>query len=158
MSRRLLTLAVLFVAACSSHGSQAREVGPDDAGRLLIDRNWIDEMPDSPQDRLHVFRFVPKMGGGVYQDRTLYRGEFELFTFKAEKRELAFDFPDNHERYRTAYKIEEVDGPKPFDLRLTLARSPRGPRIYYGIRNERGDLDAALAALAPPAPAPAPAP
>jgi hypothetical protein len=147
MSRRLLLLVLTTaIAACGSRPA-AREVDAEDAGRLLIDRNWIDVMPETPKDRLHVFRFVPDMGGGVYQDRTLFRGEFELFLFKVAKREISFDFPDNHERYRTSYTIEEVDGPKPFDLKLTLGRSPRGPRIYYGVRKERGDLDASLAAL-----------
>jgi hypothetical protein len=150
MTRRLLLFALVAGvagSACSSRGRAPREVDAADAGRLLIDRNWIDEMPQSPKDRLHVFRFVPKMGGGVYQDRTLFRGEFELFVFKAAKRELSFRFPDSGERYQTTFKIEEVDGPEPFDLRLTLERSPRGPRIYYGVRDEHGDLDASLAAL-----------
>jgi hypothetical protein len=152
MSRRFLLLLVTAsatAAACSS-GHQTREVGPDDAARLLLDRNWIDVMPRSQDDRLHVFRFVPKMGGGVFQDRRLFKGEFELFTFKVNKNEIRFDFPDQHERYQTSYKIEDVDGPEPFDLKLTLERSPRGPRVYYGMRRETGDLDGFLAAHAAP--------
>jgi len=148
MKRSLLFLLVA-ITACSS-GHRTKEVDADEAARLLVDRNWIDVMPKDPQDRLHVFRFVPSMGGGVYQDRTLYRGEFELFRFKADKRELAFDFPDRSERYRTTYKIERVDGPRPFDLKLTLDRSPRGPSVYYGMRQDRGDLDAMLGATVTP--------
>ena len=152
MTRRILLLlltAAAASAACSS-GHRTREVGPDDAARLLLDRNWIDEMPQSPKDRLHVFRFVPKMGGGVFQDRTLFKGEFELFRFKVAKDAIKFDFPDNRERMETSYTIEDVDGPEPFDLKLTLAKSPRGPRVYYGMRRETGDLDTFLAAHAAP--------
>ena len=136
MRRTLLLLA--SVTACSS-AHRTKQVSPDDAAKLLIDRNWIDVMPQSPKDRLHVFRFVPSMGGGVFQDRTLYRGEFELFTFRAEPDAITFDFPETGEHVRTAYTIEEgVEGCEPFDLRLTLAQSPRGPRVYYGMSRESG--------------------
>ena len=142
--RRLLLVAI-FVAACSS-GHRTRQVDPARAQSLLIDRNWIDVMPQSPRDRLHVFRFVPSMGGGVFQDRTLYRGEFELFTFDAHDGALAFTFPETGEMMRTAYTIEDVDGPPPFDLKLTIANSPRGPSVYYGMRKETSELDARIGA------------
>ena len=140
---RRIVLVLIVVAACSS-GHRTKQLAPAEAQKLLIDRNWIDVMPQSPKDRLHVFRFVPSMGGGVFQDRTLYRGEFELFTFDAGDGAIAFTFPETGERVRAAYTIEDVDGPPPFDLKLTIAQSPRGPSVYYGMRRE----SAAVAALA----------
>ncbi len=142
--RRIL-LVLIVVAACSS-GHRTKQLDPADAQKLLIDRNWIDVMPESPKDRLHVFRFVPSMGGGVFQDRTLYRGEFELFTFDARDGAIAFTFPDTGQRVRTAYTIEDVDGPPPFDLKLTITGSPRGPSVYYGMRKETSDFDARIGA------------
>lgn len=91
--RAWLVALLVAVTACSS-GSKA--VDRDEAARLLIDRNWIDVMPTSHDDRLHVFRFTPKMGGGVFQDRTVFRGEFELFTFRLTDDGIAFVFPDRH--------------------------------------------------------------
>lgn len=137
-----LVLVVCSQVAC---GSRSTAVEPDEAARLLVDRNWIDVMPRDAQDRLHVFRFTPSMGGGVFQDRTVFRGEFELFTFKLDGGSLQFWFPDRDERYRSGYTIERVAGPPPFDLKLTLDRSPRGPRIYYGTEAATGDLDTFLA-------------
>jgi hypothetical protein len=145
--RRALCLVILVAAGSScSSGHRTKQVAPDDAARLLIDRNWIDVMPQSPKDRLHVFRFVPTMGGGVFQDRTLYRGEFELFMFEAEPDAITFTFPETSEQIRSAYTIEDVDGPAPFDLKLTIARSPRGPSVYYGMRRETSDFDARIGA------------
>ncbi len=141
MVRSCLLAFAVVVAACSSGSKQ---VDRDEAAKLLIDRNWIDVMPQAHDDRLHVFRFTPKMGGGVFQDRTVFRGEFELFTFRLTADGIAFVFPDRHERYATDFAIERVDGPAPFDLKLTLERSPRGPRVYYGTSAESGDLDAFL--------------
>jgi hypothetical protein len=126
-------LVLVLVAAC---GSDARPAGTavsgQDAARLLVDRNWLDVWPTGKDDRLHVYRFTPSMGGGVYQDRTVFRGEFELFRFSIREDTLELELPHTGETVQTRFRIERVDGPAPFDLRLVLDRSPRGPRIYFG--------------------------
>jgi hypothetical protein len=140
--------ALLLLGACSNHDSRA--IGGKEAARLLTDRNWVDTWPRDKDDRLHVFRFTPGMGGGVYQDRTVFHGEFELFKYSVREDDLEFDLPHTGEHVHTRFRIERVDGPEPFDLRLTLDRSPRGPRVYYGRSVEGGRitpdwLDAELA-------------
>ncbi len=148
---RTALLLAISLAACSS-GSSSNPLPADEAKQLLIDRNWLDRMPETDRDRLHVYRFVPTMGGGVYQDRTLYKGTFELFKFKATGDEIHFDLPETKTKVASAYKIEEVTGPKPFDLRLTIFESPRGPKTYYGIKAETDphgeQLEATLAKIA----------
>lgn len=136
--RSLLCLPVIaFAAACAPDRAPAsRAVDPGEAARLLIDRSWIDRMPARHSDRLHVYRFTPSMGGGVYQDRTVFRGSFELFTYDVADGALAIRLPETGERVRTPYQIERVDGPEPFDLRLTLEQAPRGPRTYYAMSCE----------------------
>jgi hypothetical protein len=133
-------IAMVFVAtlaACSpSSKPGARVVAKDEAKQLLIDRNWLDRMPETDRDRLFVYRFVPSMGGGVFQDRTLFKGTFELFTFETADGEIRFVLPETKERVTSKFQIESVDGPEPFDLRLTITDDPRGPKIYYGIRSE----------------------
>ena len=93
-------------------------------------------MPETERDKLHVYRFVPNMGGGVFQDRTLYKGTFELFKFATHGDEINFDLPETHEKVTSRFRIEAVDGPAPFDLKLTIEADPRGPQVYYGIRAE----------------------
>jgi hypothetical protein len=131
---RLIAM-VLFVAACGSSPS-ATVVEKDDAKQLLIDRNWMDRMPETDRDKLFVYRFVPNMGGGVYQDRTIYKGTFELFKFAATGDEIHFDLLETKDKVTSAYRIEEVSGPEPFDLRLTIFDDPRGPRTYFGMKAE----------------------
>ena len=133
-------LSALAFTACSKPASDAR-LSASDARSVLIDRNWIDRMPETTQDRLHVYRFVPSMGGGVYQDRTLFKGTFELFLFQVERDDhLVFTLPETREKITSQFVIERVDGPAPFDLKLTIASDPRGPHVYYGIRAEK-DVD-----------------
>ena len=129
-----ILLLILAAAACSP--TKKSHIGNDEAAKLLLDRNWIDRMPESSRDRLHVYRFVPSMGGGVFQDRTLYKGTFELFLFETRGDELHFDMPETHEKLVSKFHIEDVSGPKPFDLKLTIDADPRGPHVYYGWRAE----------------------
>jgi hypothetical protein len=131
----VLALVGGFLAGC--HGKSSPQLSAEDARGVLIDRNWIDRMPENMTDRLHVYRFVPSMGGGVFQDRTLYKGTFELFRFKVERGDhIVFDLPETHEKVTSQFTIENVAGPAPFDLKLTISSDPRGPREYFGMRSE----------------------
>ena len=142
---RIAALLVVSLAACHA---RSHDISRDEGKQLLINRNWIDRMPQTESDKLHVYRFVPSMGGGVFQDRTLYKGTFELFTYSVDADHIDFNLPQTHEHVRSQYRVEKVDGPKPFDLRLTVLSDPRGPMTYYASRAEHGqDLDADLAAL-----------
>lgn len=141
--RNLFAVLVLSAVACAC-SSKTSELSASDARDVLINRNWIDRMPENTKDKLHVYRFVPSMGGGVYQDRTLFKGTFELFMFKVERGDhIVFDLPETEERVTSQFKIEQVSGPEPFDLKLTIFSDPRGPHVYYGMRAET-DRDGTL--------------
>ena len=122
------------LAACSSQKST--QVSAEDARDLLIDRNWLDRMPETDRDHLFVYRFVPNMGGGVFQDRTLYKGTFELFSFSVKDSAITFKLHETKTEVTSRYTIETVDGPAPFDLKLTIADDPRGPKVYFGMKSE----------------------
>jgi hypothetical protein len=131
---RIVLLIALLGSACSSNPTDIVDDG--EARKLLLDRNWLDRMPETERDRLHVYRFVPSMGGGVFQDRTLYKGTFELFMFETSGDEIRFNLPETHTKVVSKFHIETVTGPKPFDLKLTIHADPRGPQVYYGMRSE----------------------
>jgi hypothetical protein len=151
-----LVLAALRYAACGAGESRQTSTStlpPDEAAELLINRNWLDRWPAGEKDRLHVYRFVPSMGGGVYQDRTLFAGKFELFTFQLAGDHMTIQWPHSKEEDRMVFRIDRVSGPKPFDLRLEISSPSRGPRTYYGRSAETGgaaDPLWSLPALAPP--------
>lgn len=132
---------VAALAACSS--AKTDMVSQDEAKNLLLDRNWLDVYPKTERDHLFVYRFVPSMGGGVFQDRTLFKGTFELFSFEATGEQITFTLHETHDEVTSPYTIEKVEGPEPFDLKLTISGDPRGPKVYYGIKAET-DLDGRL--------------
>ena len=131
---RIPILLFAALAACSSPSSNV--VPADQAGTLLIDRNWLDRMPETDRDRLHVYRFVPSMGGGVFQDRTLFKGTFELFSFTVAGDAIRFKLHETKQDVTSRFTIERVDGPAPFDLKLTIPDHPRGPHVYNAMRGE----------------------
>lgn len=145
MTRRaiFLVLAVSLVSllsgGCRKEPSKRRAevaVPPDEAAELLINRNWLDVWPKEESDRLHVYRFVPSMGGGVFQDRTLFEGHFELFRYQVDGEHLTIDWPHSKSEDRMVFRVSRVDGPAPFDLKLELSTTSRGPRTYYGRSSE----------------------
>ncbi len=128
--RRVALLgSLLGLLAC---GGEPAALPSAQAAQELVNRNWLDVWPESHDDRLHVYRFTPAMGGGVFQDRTVFEGHFELFTFSEGNGTITFRFPGKNERHETAYRIEPVEGPRPFTRRLVLEDDPRGPGVYYG--------------------------
>ncbi len=141
-------VAVVSFGACdrapSTHALPASE-----AQKLLLNRNWLDRVPEKVDDKLHVYRFVPSMGGGVFQDRTIFFGTFELFTFEADGARIRFNLLHTGDKRISTYTIEPLPTPGPdgVDLMLTIADDPRGPKRYYGWRKESADLDGQLAAL-----------
>jgi hypothetical protein len=134
--RTLIVLSLVASLAACSHKKAAGIVDDAQARKLLLDRNWIDHMPQTERDKLHVYRFVPNMGGGVFQDRTIFKGTFELFKFGVDGDQIEFDLLETHDKVRSQFEITPVDGPEPFDLKLTIPNDPRGPRVYYGSRAE----------------------
>jgi hypothetical protein len=143
-------IGLLFVGGGACTRSTPHGVPPEQAKKLLLDRNWIDRLPEKVDDKLRVYRFVPSMGGGVFQDRTIFAGNFELFTFEADGETIRFNLLHTGEKKRSRYTIEPLDKPGPdgVDLKLTIVDDPRGPKSYYGWRAETRDLDGQLQHLA----------
>ncbi len=148
----LLLTITLVASACSRQAPRA--LSPEQAGSLLVNRNWLSKMPEGKKDRFHVFRFIPEFNhSGVYQDRTIFAGGFELFGFEHTGEEIRFNLLHTGDKKTVHYRIEELrkgEGPANFDLRLTFDRSPRGPATFYGWRSEgqgKDDREARSAAV-----------
>lgn len=139
-----LLITTLLFAGCSRPA--ARALPPEQARSLLENRTWLSKMPESRREPFQLFRFMPEMNSsGIYQDRTVFAGAFELFHYESSGDEIRFNMVHTGERKTAHYTIEPLrpgEGPADFDLRLTVERSPRGGVTYYGWSQEgRGKLE-----------------
>ena len=131
LSRAVAVAVVLLAAACSKPAATTSAVPPEQAKQLLLNRNWIDRLPERVDDKLKVYRFVPSMGGGVFQDRTLFKGTFELFTFGVDGDHIDFNMPETHERVRRRLAARANEQRAGDGDRSDGAHQPRSTGMLY---------------------------
>ncbi len=141
----LAALAALAVVACGRDAAPRKApLPPDEATEVLAQRIWLDKEPAGWSDPFHVLVFDPS-GTGVYQERTVWKGTFELFLYEAEAGRLDLRLPATRKVVKTGFTIEpERRGEA--DVKLTLERVPAGPRVYRGYRVPGGDVETWLKA------------
>lgn len=136
-----VAVATAALAACSRDaGTRHAPLPPDEATELLHQRIWLDQEPRKESDSFHVLVFDGGQHMGVFQNRTIWKGNFEGFLYEAQSGRLDLRLPASHKRLQTGFSIEKAKRGRA-DVKLTLQKSPNGPTVYYGYRFD-GDADA----------------
>jgi hypothetical protein len=145
-SRTVLAVVVAITAlaaACSRDaGTRRAPLPPDEATELLHQRIWLDQEPRKESDSFHVLVFDGEQSG-VLQNRTIWKGSFEIFLYEAQRGRIDLRLPASRKRLHTGFTIEPAKRGQA-DVKLTLQKSPSGPTVYYGYRFDGGDADAWL--------------
>jgi hypothetical protein len=137
-------LVALTLAACARDQARQAPLPPDEATSLLAQRVWLDREPRGPNDRFHILFFDGEQAG-VFQDRTVWKGSFEVFLYEAQRGRLDVKLPASRKRLNTGFTVEHVRKGNA-DVKLTLEKSPAGPTVFYGYRLEgHADADAWVA-------------
>lgn len=125
-------VAATLAAACSKDAQrdQPQPLPPDQAAQLLSERIWLDKEPRSGGDRFHLMIFVDKELG-VYQDRTIWKGAFEMFLYKAKDKSLDVRLPGSRKAVKTTFRVEKARRGEA-DVKLTIDKPFAGPTTYYG--------------------------
>lgn len=140
----VVAAAVLSQGACSRDAAPRGGLPPDEATALLDKRVWLDKEPRSPRDEFHVLVFDRRSSSGIFQHRTIWKGDFELFMYEAQKGRIDMKLPGSHKRVQTGFTVERVRKGDA-DTKLTLERTAHGPTVYYGYNFDGHDADAWLA-------------
>jgi len=134
-------VAASLAAACSRDArDQPKPLPPDEAADLLHERIWLDKQPRTGGDRFHLMVFDAGEFG-VYQDRTIWKGNFEMFMYKAKDRAIEMRLPGSRKTVKTTFRVERVRHGEA-DVKLTLDTPFAGPKSYYGYDFDGGDADA----------------
>lgn len=108
--------------------------------RPLTDYIWLDRLPEEPTDPFKAYYF--SSDGAVMVDApSCYKVVLEIFEFKADGKNIIYNFLHDGRRANSGYVIERMDRPtKDFDTRLTLAKDPNNKNkktIYFTGPNMR---------------------
>ena len=130
MLRVSLVIAfVVSLSACQDATPRPQPLPDDEAAELLESTPWFDHAPRHERDVIHLYFFQD--GDGVYYIGNAYKATLELIKYWLEGKRLEMRFLDENKTYKTEYTIEKYRG-EIFDYKLTLTKSPRGPKVYYG--------------------------
>src|SRR5687767_318678 len=135
----LALAAAASVAGCKDSPSSAGSgelVSAADAPDILESTAWIDSVPRT--ERSIINGWVFQAGEGLFFVGNSYKATIELFRYVATNTALELEFLDESKTYGTRYTIERYKG-EVFDYKLTFKKSPRGPKVYFGFDQDRGD-------------------
>ena len=103
-------------------------VPAEQAASLLVDRLWIDELPQRETDTFNFYIFSSEDNFGINDHAmSVYKHLLELFFYKLSgDTNIHFQFPHDRRQLRTTYRLEKLSKPKgDIDLKLTIAKDPQ---------------------------------
>ena len=126
--------------------------GPSDAATadrgqsLVFDRLWVDHLPSSQTDAFDIFAAVTEQPIGVFDHRSQWKGEWELFRYEPRgDGQLEILYPASKGKARVSYRAWKCNEKKDFDFCLEMSGG-KGPKKYYSQRGwEIGSVEAARA-------------
>ena len=135
----LIVLVLIYVGWKWWSGSDEQADAKRDKAdpSLLLDRVWIDKIPEAYTDYMNAFLALEDHPVGIFQKASAYHIEAELFQFKRKDNKVHLLFPQTGKKKSFSYKISYCDEVPPFDLCLDLSKNPwAGPKRYYGDSEE----------------------
>ena len=132
MKNALLVTALLATVGYGgwrlTHRGEAPVVTDD--SKLALDRVWIDHIPRTERDTIQVFAAVSQENFGVFQQTSVWKGNFELFQFKFADGKLKATFPQDGDREDLKVKARTCSEGQ-MDYCLEIEGSKRGVKKYY---------------------------
>jgi hypothetical protein len=134
MKKPLLILGLVIVGAWAIvrwAGDGSKSLDGSDP-RLVLNRVWIDRIPEKPKDTANLFATISRQKIGVFQSGSQYKGGYELFNFTAVGGELRIVYPQTDQTEMVtarAWKCREEH----MDYCLELAGASRGVKRYHSM-------------------------
>src|SRR5688572_26578997 len=112
-------VAVSLTAACGKAAPRHKDpLPPGEAAELLHQRIWLDKEPRGQNEVFHLFVFDEGQMG-IYQDRTIWKGKFEMFIYEAEGKTIEMRLPGSRKIIKSGFSVEKSRHGKA-DVKLTL--------------------------------------
>ncbi len=108
-----------------------------DDPRMVLDRVWVDSMPERYTDYVHAMLVLSDAPIGLFQKASAYQVNLEIMEFRRDGGTLQIRYPQSGKSEQVKFKISRCNDLPPLDLCLDFAKGPwRGPKRYYGATDE----------------------
>jgi hypothetical protein len=106
---------------------QATVVPAEQVQSLLVDRLWIDELPQRESDKFNFYVFSGEDEFGINDKaQSIYKHLLEIFNFRADAKNINFTFPHDRRNARSAYQVEKLARPRgDIDMKLVISADPQ---------------------------------
>jgi len=133
MKKVLLVTALLATVGYGgwklTHRGGSAETTVDDT-KLALDRIWIDHMPKSERDMIQVFAALSEDEFGVFQQTSVWKGNFELFRFQWKDGQIQAVFPQDNDKEKITVKARPCSEGQ-MDYCMEVSGTSRGVKKYY---------------------------
>jgi len=143
----VLLVVVAYLAWRWWRGPGEAATAADRGQKILFNRVWVDHMPTSQTDAFDIFAVVTEEPVGVFDHRSQWKGEWELFRYEPRgDGQLEVLYPASKgSKARVSYRAWKCNEKKDFDFCLEMSGG-KGAKKYYSQRGwEIGSVDAARA-------------
>jgi len=131
MKKALLVVALVSTASYATYrwtqDAPAQQVDKITA----LDRIWIDHLPKTESDTIHIFAAITEEPMGVFQATSVWKGNFELFVYEAHGDTIRAVFPQDKSREELKVSATACDEVRDMDYCLVIKGASRGPKKYY---------------------------
>ena len=97
---------------------------------LLLDRVWIERIPESPTDMIGQFAMVSEQKVGVAARGSQWRQMIDIFKWRGNSNKYRLGFPQDNRRVDVNMKAWRCKAPKPFQLCLEITAGKRKAKLY----------------------------
>lgn len=141
MTKNGKLIALLVVGGLLVWGYRARNGERGDDGTIRDDRSevvnrvWIDKIPEDMRDKLDIFVAQGDPRFGVFQRTSAYEGDYTVFQWHAHRKgRLHITMLQTGKDHQLGTKVSRK-GCKQFDLCMELTGAPRGAKKYYSMKD-----------------------
>ncbi len=105
------------------------------SAETLVNRVWIERVPDAPNDKFHILAIVDEPAFGVFQHTSFYEGDYSMFSWEnLDAHGFDLVMLQNEKSYKLRYSIA-TKGCRGFDYCMNVKGAPRGVKQYYSMED-----------------------
>ena len=122
--KKLLLAVVMVSVGCSGPEAKVDKM-------TALDRIWIDHLPKTESDTIHIFAAITQEPMGIFQATSQWKGNFELFVYEAHGDTIRAVYPQDRSKEELKVSARTCSDMRDMDYCLEIKGASRGPKKYY---------------------------